>query len=62
MPFTAEYHGECSICGQELKGRECVYDTDNTIIHLNCPPTPEDLARKNPLCGRCFLHHAGDCG
>lgn len=62
VSFTAEYHGECSDCGLEIKGKEVVYDGDNNLVHVTCPKDPATLQRD--VCVSCWteLPVSGICG
>lgn len=70
MSFTAQYHGECGFCGEELKGTETSYAEDKTLVHTgSClipyntgvDPVATTLHRNERKCGDCFQIHAGEC-
>lgn len=53
MSFTGRYPGECGACGEETKGTEIFFDTDDVLVHVICPDV---LPRKaKAVCPRCFL-------
>lgn len=62
MSFTAQYHGECPRCGNELQGTEARYVGED-VVHVKCPEAaPDDAMHRNERsCGDCFTIHAGDC-
>lgn len=62
MSFTAQYHGECPDCGQEMKGTEVGYQGED-LKHTKCPEglPDETMGRHERKCGECFQIHAGEC-
>lgn len=51
--FTADYPGECSACGQQVKGTEVTFGAFDELVHVSCPPDPTALVRDT--CPHCFL-------
>ena len=49
--FTARYHGECTSCGQGVKGYEVAYDSDGGLVHVDCTDAPPERTR--PICPVC---------
>jgi hypothetical protein len=70
MAFIARFPGLCGHCDEELKGSECSYAHDETIVHTDCllpynnevrGSTDASIARNERKCGDCFQIHAGEC-
>lgn len=57
--FTAQYHGFCADCGEEVKGTEVLYNTRGELVHARCPELLGDVIGEP--CPRCFCIHAGEC-
>lgn len=49
--FTAQYHDECAACGEDVKGTQCRYTTQDRIEHVECPPVISALV----MCPNCFI-------
>lgn len=51
MSFIAQFKGECSKCGGEIKpGQEVLYGAFDELVHVFCPNPPGG----RPVCGVCF--------
>lgn len=59
--FTAQYHGECPNCGEELKGREAIFNSSGDVVHVKCPASIADPPQGTKLCIKCWTYHNGDC-
>lgn len=61
MSFVARYSGDCADCDEPIvPGHDVTYDRHSNLVHVRCPQPPDDVPPE-PLCGRCFCYHVGEC-
>lgn len=53
--MIARHTSTCDACSRPIRPGQTIVPSDGLWVHADCG-TPT-----NPLCRRCWLHHAGDC-
>lgn len=61
MSFTAQYPGECIVCGGQVIGTEVDFNAYKELTHVKCPESEVEAPARTPLCDKCWTYHNGDC-
>lgn len=67
MTIQARYAGTCGECGGRWQPGDLIRAEEPPLgslpewAHAVCPDVPSDFEHHQPVCGRCWLSHAGAC-